>query len=68
MSQDNSVIARLRARLSSDRPAIATAHNPLTAKLAAEAGFDTIWAVASNYPPPTRCRTPTSCRWTLIWT
>jgi 2-methylisocitrate lyase-like PEP mutase family enzyme len=44
MSQHNPVIARLRARMSSDRPAIAmAAHNPLTAKLAAEAGFDAIW-------------------------
>src|SRR5437773_11854519 len=44
MSHDNSAIARLRARLRTDRPAIAmAAHNPLTAKLAAEAGFDAIW-------------------------
>lgn len=36
--------ARLRARLTAGRPAIAmSAHNPLSAKLAAEAGFDAIW-------------------------
>jgi 2-methylisocitrate lyase-like PEP mutase family enzyme len=52
MSQHNSVIALLRARLSSDRPAIAmAAHNPLTAKLAAEAGFDS----SSFCPRITRC-------------
>ena len=35
---------RLRARLSPDNPAIAmSAHNALSAKLAAEAGFDAIW-------------------------
>lgn len=36
--------ARLRARLDTARPAIAmSAHNALSAKLAAEAGFDAIW-------------------------
>ena len=36
--------ARLRARLTPDNPAIAmSAHNPLSAKLAAEAGFGAIW-------------------------
>ncbi len=36
--------SRLRARLDTARPAIAmSAHNPLSAKLAAEAGFDAIW-------------------------
>lgn len=35
---------RLRARLTPHKPAIAmSAHNPLSAKLAAEAGFDAIW-------------------------
>ncbi|HYF07683.1 MAG TPA: phosphonopyruvate hydrolase [Acetobacteraceae bacterium] len=35
---------RLAARLTPDRPAIAmSAHNPLSAKLAAEAGFDAVW-------------------------
>ena len=57
MSQRNPVIARLRARLSSDRPAIAmAAHNPLTAKLAAEAGFDAIWGsgfeLSASYAVP----------------
>ena len=34
----------LRAKLNPDRPALAmAAHNPLAAKLAAEAGFDAIW-------------------------
>ncbi len=36
--------SRLRARLATDRPAIAmSAHSPLSAKLAAEAAFDAIW-------------------------
>ncbi len=36
--------ARLRARLDTARPAIAmSAHNALSAKLAAQAGFDAIW-------------------------
>jgi phosphonopyruvate hydrolase len=36
--------ARLRARLDPARPALAmAAHNAISAKLAAEAGFDTIW-------------------------
>jgi phosphonopyruvate hydrolase len=44
MSHENPAVARLRARLDTERPAIAmAAHNPLTAKLAAEAGFDAIW-------------------------
>ena len=50
MSQDNFAIARLRARLGSDRPAIAmAAHNPLAAKLAAEAGCDAIWGSISRW-------------------
>jgi len=57
MSQDNSAIARLRACLGSDRPAIAmAAHNPLAAKLAAEAGFDAIWGsgfeLSASYAVP----------------
>src|ERR1700694_4455617 len=57
MSQDNSAIARLRARLGSHRPAIAmAAHNPLAAKLAAEAGFDAIWGsgfeLSASYAVP----------------
>ena len=44
MPYDNPAIASLRARLIPERPAIAmSAHNPLSAKLAAEAGFDAIW-------------------------
>ncbi|WP_270935179.1 phosphonopyruvate hydrolase [Falsiroseomonas oryzae] len=44
MGQDNSRAAALRARLDVRRPALAmAAHNPLAAKLAAEAGFDAIW-------------------------
>ena len=40
----NPAIARLRARMTPARPAIAmAAHSPLAAKLAAEAGFDAIW-------------------------
>jgi phosphonopyruvate hydrolase len=57
MSLDNPAIARLRARLSPDRPAIAmAAHNPLAAKLAAEAGFDAIWGsgfeLSASYAVP----------------
>src|SRR5947208_5342342 len=57
MSHDNSAIARLRARLRTDRPAIAmAAHNPLAAKLAAEAGFDAIWGsgfeLSASYAMP----------------
>ena len=38
MSHENPAVARLRARLDTERPAIAmAAHNPLAAKLAAEA-------------------------------
>ncbi|CAH2604507.1 Phosphonopyruvate hydrolase [Rhodovastum atsumiense] len=49
--------ARLRARLTPDRPAIAmAAHNPLAAKLAAEAGFDAIWGsgfeLSASYAVP----------------
>lgn len=54
---DNSTIGRLRARLRTDRPAIAmAAHNPLAAKLAAEAGFDAIWGsgfgLSASYAVP----------------
>jgi hypothetical protein len=49
MSQHNSVIVRPRARI---------AHNPLTAKLAAEAGFDAIWGsgfeLSAAYAVPDR--------------
>jgi phosphonopyruvate hydrolase len=44
MLHGNPAVARLRARLDPERPAIAmAAHNPLAAKLAAAAGFDAIW-------------------------
>jgi hypothetical protein len=64
MLQDNPTVARLKARLAPERPAIAmAAHNPLAAKLAAAAGFDAIWGSGySNCPPPTLCPTPTFCR------
>ncbi|HSU04073.1 MAG TPA: phosphonopyruvate hydrolase [Acetobacteraceae bacterium] len=49
--------ARLRTRLTPERPAIAmAAHNPLSAKLAAEAGFDAIWGsgfeLSASYAVP----------------
>src|SRR5579862_8928601 len=45
MAQDNNRSAvALRAKLNVHRPALAmAAHNPLAAKLAANAGFDAIW-------------------------
>ncbi|MFZ0606716.1 MAG: phosphonopyruvate hydrolase [Xanthobacteraceae bacterium] len=44
MTKDKRNAAALRARMDVRRPAIAmAAHNPLTAKLAANAGFDAIW-------------------------
>jgi len=44
MRHAHSNVARLRGKLAPQRPAIAMAsHNPLFAKLAAEAGFDAIW-------------------------
>ena len=44
MIQDKRSAAALRARIDVHRPAIAmAAHNPLAAKLAANAGFDAIW-------------------------
>src|SRR5690242_21695457 len=57
MQNDNPVAARLRARLDPERPAIAmAAHNPLAAKLAAEAGFDAIWGsgfeLSASYAVP----------------
>lgn len=47
----------LRARLQPQRPAIAmSAHNPLSAKLAAEAGFDAVWGsgfeLSASYAVP----------------
>jgi len=44
MAQDKGTTAALRARIDVHHPAIAmAAHNPLAAKLAANAGFDAIW-------------------------
>ncbi|MDO9714110.1 phosphonopyruvate hydrolase [Paracraurococcus lichenis] len=44
MTALNTRAATLRAKLDVSRPAVAmAAHNPLAAKLAAEAGFDAIW-------------------------
>lgn len=53
----NPAIVRLRTRLNPDKPAIAmAAHNPLAAKLAAEAGFDAIWGsgfeLSASYAVP----------------
>ena len=57
MAQNNQAVARLRARLDPERPAIAmAAHNPLAAKLAAAAGFDAIWGsgfeLSASYAVP----------------
>jgi phosphonopyruvate hydrolase len=56
-SQDSPKAAALRAKLDVRRPALAmAAHNPLAAKLAAEAGFDAIWAsgfeLSASYAVP----------------
>ena len=50
-------VMTLRSRLNPDRPAIAmAAHNPLSAKLAAQAGFDAIWGsgfeLSASYAVP----------------
>ncbi len=57
MGQGNSKAAALRVRLDTSRPALAmAAHNPLAAKLAAEAGFDAIWGsgfeLSASYAVP----------------
>jgi len=57
MMQDNPTVARLKARLDPQRPAIAmAAHNPLATKLAAAAGFDAIWGsgfeLSASYAVP----------------
>jgi phosphoenolpyruvate phosphomutase-like protein len=57
MMQDNPTVARLKARLDPERPAIAmAAHNLLAAKLAAAAGFDAIWGsgfeLSTSYAVP----------------
>src|SRR6266403_3964175 len=57
MMQANPAVARLKARFDPERPAIAmAAHNPLAAKLAANAGFDAIWGsgfeLSASYAVP----------------
>ncbi len=57
MTQDNPKAAALHAKLDVSRPALAmAAHNPLVAKLAAEAGFDAIWGsgfeLSASYAVP----------------
>src|ERR1700694_5138074 len=57
MTQDRRTAAALRAKLDVHRPALAmAAHNPLAAKLAANAGFDAIWGsgfeLSSSYAVP----------------
>src|ERR1700704_2002796 len=54
---ENTKAAALRARLDVGRPALAmAAHNPLSAKLAAAAGFDAIWGsgfeLSASYAVP----------------
>jgi phosphonopyruvate hydrolase len=56
-SQDSPKAAALRAKLDVRRPALAmAAHNPLAAKLAAEAGFDAVWGsgfeLSASYAVP----------------
>jgi phosphonopyruvate hydrolase len=57
MAQDNPKAAALRAKLDVGKPALAmAAHNPLAAKLAADAGFDAIWGsgfeLSASYAVP----------------
>ncbi|MCK8787710.1 phosphonopyruvate hydrolase [Roseomonas sp. NAR14] len=57
MESGMSKAARLRGRLDVRRPALAmAAHNPLAAKLAAEAGFDAVWGsgfeLSASYAVP----------------
>jgi phosphonopyruvate hydrolase len=57
MGHDNPKAAALRARLNVHQPALAmAAHNPLSAKLAAAAGFDAIWGsgfeLSASYAVP----------------
>src|SRR5712675_794865 len=57
MVQDNPKAAALRAKLDVGKPALAmAAHNPLAAKLAANAGFDAIWGsgfeLSASYAVP----------------
>jgi phosphonopyruvate hydrolase len=57
MNQASATAATLRSKLDVQRPAVAmAAHNPLTAKLAAGAGFDAIWGsgfeLSASYAVP----------------
>lgn len=57
MAQDNPKAAALRAKLDVGKPALAmAAHNPLAARLAANAGFDAIWGsgfeLSASYAVP----------------
>jgi len=57
MTQDNRRTTALRTKLNVQRPALAmAAHNPLAAKLAADAGFDAIWGsgfeLSASYAVP----------------
>jgi len=57
MTQGNTKVATLRAKLDVHQPALAmAAHNPLAAKLAAVAGFDAIWGsgfeLSASYAVP----------------
>jgi phosphonopyruvate hydrolase len=57
MTQQNPKAAKLLGKLDVHRPALAmAAHNPLTAKLAANAGFDAIWGsgfeLSASYAVP----------------
>src|SRR5712671_4367427 len=57
MIKDTAKAAALRAKLDVGRPALAmAAHNPLSAKLAANAGFDAIWGsgfeLSASYAVP----------------
>ena len=57
MNHENTRAEALRARLDVHKPALAmAAHNPLAAKLAAEAGFDAIWGsgfeLSASYAVP----------------
>jgi phosphonopyruvate hydrolase len=57
MTQDTRGAAAFRAKLNVQRPALAmAAHNPIAAKLAADAGFDAIWGsgfeLSASYAVP----------------
>jgi len=57
MPHPSSIIAQLRGKLDPHHPAIAmAAHNPLSAKLAAQAGFNAIWG--SGFELSAACAVP----------